>query len=191
MRLIINLVLWLVIAGLLFYLVSSIYEPINFNAEKDKRESAVQAKLQEIRTAQLAYRGIVGEYAHSFDTLEQVLNTDSFKIIRVFGNPDDEDAKITRETFYVHARDSVDRLGINLDSLRYVPFTDGKSFEVTAQMIEYQSTTVPVVEVKVPIRDYMGPFAAAKYTRYDNNYKPDNVRKFGDLGKPSTAGNWE
>ncbi len=192
MRLIINTVLGLIILGLLYLLFSSIYEPINFKAEQDKRESAVISKLEDIRKAQLAYRGITGQYAHSFDTLLQVLKTDSFKIVRVFGNPDEEKSEIKRETFYVPAIDSVGKLGLNLDSLRYVPYSaSGKEFKVTAQMIEYQSTTVPVVEVKIPIREYMGQFADAKYTRYDTRYNPDNVRKFGDLAKPSTAGNWE
>jgi len=191
MKIIINLVLGLVILALLYLLASSIYEPINFNAEKDKRESAVISQLESIRTAQLAYRGITGEYAQSFDTLLQVLRTDSFKIVRVFGNPDEENAEIKRETIYVPAIDSVGKLGLNLDSLKYVPYSTGKEFQVTAAMIEYQSTTVPVVEVKTPIRNYMGKYADAKYTRYDNNYKPDNVRKFGDLSKPSTSGNWE
>jgi len=191
MRSIINLVLGLIILGLIYLLVSSIYEPIHFNAEKDKRESAVIGQLEKIRTAQLAYRGITGQYAPTFDTLIQVLKTDSFKIVRVFGNPDDENAEIKRETFYVPAIDSVGKLGLNLDSLRMVPFSENKEFRVTAAMIEYQSTTVPVVEVKVPIKEYMGEYADAKYTRYDNRYKPNNVRKFGDLAKPSTAGNWE
>jgi len=191
MRLIINLVLGLITLALIYLLVSSIYEPINFNAEKDKRESAVISKLENIRKAQLAYRGITGQYAHTFDTLVQVLKTDSFKIVRVFGNPDEEDAEIKRETFYVPAIDSVSKLGLNLDSLRYVPYSIGKEFDVTARLIEYQSTEVPVVEVKVPIKHYMGEYADAKYTRYDNRYKPENVRKFGDLAKPSTAGNWE
>lgn len=191
MRLIINLVLGLIIAALIYFLASSIYEPIKFNAEREVREDAVVEKLQEIRTAQLAYRGIVGEYAPTFDTLEQVLKTDSFKIIRVFGNPDEENAKITKEIFYVQAADSIQTLGINLDSLRFVPFSSGEEFKVTAANIEYQSTTVPVVEVKTVIRNYMGEYSAPKYTRYDYSYKPDNVRKFGDLSKPSTAGNWE
>ena len=56
-----------------FGLYKTIQEPITFKKEKSKREEAVIAKLKEIRTAQQAFRGITGGFAHNFDTLSQVL----------------------------------------------------------------------------------------------------------------------
>ena len=197
MKIIINLILVAIILGLIYWLAFSIYEPIQFMGEKVKREDAVVKQLKNVRKAQLAYRGIVGEYAHNFDTLKQVLTTDSFKIIKVFGNPDEEGGEVQYETIYVKAIDSVRTMGLNLDSLSYIPYTDNKEFEVLAQIIEYQSTEIPVVQVRAAYKDFMGQFAAARYKRYDRGYNPDDITepkyylRFGDLTRPSTAGNWE
>ncbi len=191
MKLIINVVLALAVIGLAAFLIKDINEPIDFKAQKDMREAAVVNQLKEIRKAQLAYRGITGAYAPTFDTLRQVLTTDSFEIVKIFGNPDDENAEITREIVFVPALDSIQKMGLVLDDIEKVPYGEGKDFQLEAMVIEYKSTNVPVVEVKIPIRDYMGKYADARYMRYDNKYEPNNARKFGDLTKPSTAGNWE
>ena len=66
MRLVINLVLVVLTLFLLWVLISSIREPIKFKAEKEKRELAVISKLQEIRTAQEAFRGVTGGFAPDF-----------------------------------------------------------------------------------------------------------------------------
>ena len=189
---IINVVLTLLVIGLIYYLAMLINEPIEFQAERSKRERAVATQLMKIRTAQQAYKGITGEYAATFDTLRHVLSTDSFQIITVFGDADVEGSEVTRQTSYVHALDSMATLGISLDSLDYVPYgSDTAKYKVEAAVIEYQSTEVPVVQVSIPIRDYMGPYANAKYMKFDNSYDPNLVLKFGDMTKPSTNGSWK
>ena len=191
MKLVINLVLALAVVLLAGFLIKDINEPIEFKAQKDQREAAVVDQLKEIRKAQLAYRGITGEYAPTFDTLRQVLTTDSFQIVKIFGNPDDDNAEIKKEIAYVLAKDSITRMGLVLEDIEKVPFGEGKTFQMEAMVIDYKSTKVPVVEVKTPIRDYMGKYAEPRYMRYDNKFDPNLARKFGDLTKPSTAGNWE
>ncbi|MFK7935912.1 MAG: hypothetical protein AB8G22_20530 [Saprospiraceae bacterium] len=191
MRLVINLVLFALILGLIYVLIGSIREPIAFQAERAKREQAVIDKLMEIRTAQEAYRGITGLFAPTFDTLKQVLNEGKFLIINVQGDPDDPDAVITYDTTYVNASDSLASLGLNLDSLRYVPFGNGAAFNIKADTIDYQQTLVSVTEVGTPIKSYMGPFADERFVRYDAKYNPNGVRKFGDMNKPNLSGNWE
>lgn len=191
MRLVINLVLFAVIAGLIYVLIGSIREPIEFQAEKETRELAVKNKLITIRTAQEAYRGVTGFFAPTFDTLKQVLTDGKFTIINVEGDPDDPNATITYDTTYIPAIDSIKALGINLDSLRYVPYTEGKVFDIDADTITYQQTIVSVVEVGTPIRNYMGKFADERYTKYDAKYNPNGTIKFGNMNTPNTSGNWE
>lgn len=189
---IINIVLTLLVIGLIYFLANMIYEPIDFQAERAKRERAVATQLIKIRTAQQAYKGIVGQYAHTFDTLKSVLSTDSFKIVTVFGDADVEGSVVRKDISYVKAIDSMSTLGINLDSLDYVPYgNEEAAFKLEAAVIEYQSTEVPVVQVSVPIRDYMGPYADVKYMKFDNTYDPNKVLKFGDMNKPSTNGSWK
>ncbi len=200
MRLLINLFLAILSIGLVYLIVMSIYSPIEFQNEKMKRQDAVVEKLKDIRTAQIAFRGITGKFAHDFDTLKQVLTTDSFKIVKVFGNPDAQDKKdeVRYETFYVPAKDSIQQLGLDLDDMQFVPYTDNKEkFQIQSDIIVYQSTNVPVVQVKAPWKSFMGEYAAPKYKRFDNKYNPDDITEpgyyiqFGDMNRPSTSGNWE
>ena len=193
MRLVINLVLALIVVGLVWVLIGSIREPIAFKAEKQKRERAVIAKLMQIRTAQEAFRGITGGFAPTFDSLAFVLTKDSFAIIKVEGDPDDPNftGEITYDTTYSPAIDSIMALGINLDSLPYVPYTNGGTFEIQADTITYQKTLVNVVEVGIRRKAFMGMYADPRFARYDERYDPNSVIKFGDMNKPNLAGNWE
>jgi hypothetical protein len=193
MKLVINILLLVLIGVLIWILVGSIREPIEFRAEKDRRERAVIDKLREVRNAQELYRSITGNFAGDFDTLKQVLSTDSFRIIQVFGDPDDPNntEAIRYDTLYRPAADSIVRLGMNLDSLRYVPYGGGVTFNIEADTLTYQSTMVQVVQVGVQRKLFMGPFADKKYSRYDNSYDPESVIKFGDLNAPNLSGNWE
>lgn len=194
MRIVINLILAAIVVGLVYVLVSSIQEPIAFKAEKEKRERAVVDRLMKIRTAQEAYRNIKGEFASSFDTLSQVLKTDSFAIIKVIGDPDDPNftGEIIYDTTYLPAYDSIRMvLGMSLDSLKYVPYSGGQAFEIKADTISYQSTIVPVVEVGVRREAFMGAFKDPRFARYDSGYDPKSFLKFGNMNAPNLSGNWE
>ncbi len=187
--------LFLVLAFVLaFLLYKSIEEPIAFNAERSTRIDAVSAKLEMIRSAQEVYRDITGAYAPDFDTLKQVLMEGRLMSIRVVGDPDDPNftGEITYDTSYIAARDTIGGLGIVLDDLEVVPYTDGKvNFDIDAKMIEYQSTNVAVVQVGVRQKEFMGQYADARYQRYDQTYEPNAPIKFGDLTKPTLAGSWQ
>lgn len=193
MKIVINLLLLILIGVLIWVLIGSIREPIEFRAEKVRRERVVVDRLIQIRTAQELYRSITGNFAPDFDTLKQVLSTDSFRIIQVFGDPDDPNnaEAIRYDTLYRSSADSVEVLGLNLDSLRYVPYGGGKTFNIQADTLTYQSTLVQVVEVSVPREVFMGPYADPKFARYDNSYDPKSLLKFGDMNAPNLSGNWE
>lgn len=201
MRIVINLVLFLIICGLVWTLYSSIQEPIAFNAEKTKRETAVVDRLKSIRTAQELFREVSGEgYAPDFDSLEHILRTGKIMTISVLGNPDDPtDPTITYDTSYTPVMDRIAEINkqdkgykIVVDSLRYVPYGEGATFEIKADTITYQQTLVNVLEVKTKVATYMGDkYSSSKYARYDANYNPQAYKKFGDLNAPNLTGNWE
>ena len=193
MKLIINLVLLAVIAGTAYLLVNSIQEPIKFNAELSKRRDAVVDKLGTIQSMQEFYRDIKdGAYAPSFDSLKHVLTTGQFRNIKVVGDPDDPDfqGEITYDTIYMPAIDTIRALGINLDSLKIVPYGNGAEFSIQADTLTYQSTLVDVVEVSTPYKTFMGPYDIS-YAKYNSSYNPNSLIKFGDMNKPNLAGNWE
>ena len=193
MRLVINLILLAIVAGLLALLIGGIREPIAFQSEKLKRERAVVDKLMQIRQVQEAFRTIKGGFAPDFDSLSKVMTYDSFMIIKVIGDPDDPTytGEITYDTSYSPAIDSMNAMGINLDSLRYVPYTEGLAFDIAADTITYQSTVVNVVEVGIPRKAFMGPYADPRFAKYDNGYDPNSYVKFGNMNAPNLSGNWE
>ena len=193
MRLIVNLVLVAVIAGLIWVLYSSISEPIEFQRERKIREEAVIAKLMEIRQAQEIFRNVSGAgFAPDFDSLKDVLRNDTVWTIKVEGDPDDPSGEaIVYDTIPELAMKFVEEYGINLDSLEYVPFSENVAFDMKADTVTYQSTLVNVVEVSTSRKNYMGKYADIRFARYDKNYNPNSIIKFGDLTAPNLSGNWE
>lgn len=193
MRLVINILLLLIAAALAYVLYKGIEEPIAFNKVRQVRRDAVVAKLESIRDAQEMYRDIKGMFADNFDTLAHVLKNDSFVIVAVIGDPDDPNftGEIEYDTTYKAAYDSIKSLGLNVDSLRYVPYGRGATFDIAADTIEYQSTNVPVVEVGIRWGAFMGKYADERFAKYDQKYDPRKPLKFGDMNKPNLSGNWE
>ncbi len=193
MKFLINLFLILLIGLLGYMLYQSIKEPVKFGETKNYRKNVVVDKLQKIRTAQELYRSIKGGFAGSWDDLVMTLKTDSIPHVKTIGDPDDptNSEKFQRIVTYTPAIDTVRALGLDLDNLAIVPFSGGKKFDITADSIEYQKTTVSVVEVGTPWKSFMGEFGDPKFRMYDKMYDPNKKLKFGDLTKPNLSGNWE
>jgi len=191
MRLAINILLLLLIGFLGFLLYNSIKAPISFQTEKKARANKVKTRLLDIKASQEIFRDIVGKFAHDFDTLKSVLVSDSIEFVKIEEdpeNPGNVDKFI--ETFtYKSALDSINNLGINLDSLRYVPYSDTE-FKIEADTLTYQKTKVHVLQVSTRWKDFMGPYASSKFKKFDNSYDPDKLFKFGDMSKPTLNGNW-
>ena len=194
MKIVINILLVALIAFLAYMLYANIKEPIAFQAEKSKRSNAVVERLIQIRTAQELYRDIKGTFANSFDSLQYVLTNDSIPFENIIGDPDDPTNMdlVVRTVTYSPAIDSIMNMGINLDSLKFIPFAaSGSEFTIEADTLTYQQSLVSVCEVGTRWSEFMGSFASKKYAKYDSRYDPDNRLKFGDLSKPSLTGNWE
>lgn len=196
MRLVLNVILLLIAVALAYLLYTSIKEPIAFDGEKNRRKDIVVEKLETIRTAQEMYRDITGTFAPNFDTLVDVLSNGRFMRIAVIGDPDDPNftGEITYDTSYSDAIDSVRAIGMDLAGLRYVPQfkdTEQSEFQIAADTIEYQATTVAVVEVGTTWSSFMGDYSDSRFSKYDQKFSPNNLIKFGDLNKPNLSGNWE
>jgi hypothetical protein len=186
--------LFLVLAGVLaFFLYKSIEEPIAFANVRAERDNVVSTKLEMIRNAQEVYRDITGEFAPRFDTLKQVLTEGKAMQIAVIGDPDDPNftGEITYDTTYIPASQLVAERKIILEDIEKVPFGEGADFDIEAKIIPYQSTTVPVVQVGVRKKVYMGAYADARFQQYDQSYEPNKPMKFGDLNKPTLTGSWQ
>ena len=194
MKIAINVLLAALIVFLIYMLYASIREPIAFQKEKNTRKNAVVERLQDIRQAQEIYRDITGEFASNFDTLTYVLKNDSIPFENIIGDPDDPTNMdlVVRTTTYSSAYDSITAMGIDLDMIKFVPYTDNATqFSMDADTLTYQQSLVSVVEVFTRWKVFMGPFGDPKYGKYDSGFDPDARLKFGDMSKPNLTGNWE
>ncbi|MBC7885813.1 MAG: hypothetical protein H7X99_10080 [Saprospiraceae bacterium] len=191
----INLFLILLTVILTYWLYSSVREPIAFHQETDKRKDAVIKVLKKLQIAQEVYRAVTGKYANNFDSLSSVLKNKKIEVVKLEADPSDPSNadKFIRTVSYKSAQDSLYSLlggPLNIDSLRFVPFTDGKIFKIAADTLTHQSNLVNVLEISTQYKDFMGPYADKRYQKYDAYYDPEKVLKFGDMNSPNTNGNW-
>lgn len=80
MKLVIQLVLWIVIIFLGYLVFNSIYEPIKFNEVKEKRYTKVIANLIDIRDAEMAHRTVTGKFQGDWDNLVRFIDTAQFTL---------------------------------------------------------------------------------------------------------------
>lgn len=192
-RVIFQILLALLIIWLGYVLYVQIEEPIAFEATKVERRKAVENELINIKGAQEAYRGITGGFAPSFQHLVDTLRYGKFPIVQAFEdttNPDNP--VVTYDTVgYVAAIDSIKNMGINLENMGVLPFSEGDSFTLITDTVEYQQTEIQVVRVEAKWAQFMGRFKGKEFKKYDEKYDPSKTLGFGSLTKPILTGSWE
>lgn len=178
--------------GLVSLNYSSIDEPIQFLKEKNRRYTHVIQRLKDIREAEIAYKKKYKSYTNNFDTLNHFLTHDSIFVINK--SPDTGDsltvAQAVERGLYVMDTTLVPAIEkvynkdykttrtagvkLNLDSLRFVPFTSAE-FELKTAEIERGSG------IKVNV------FQCRDAEPFDKK----DVMQVGSLTEPTTAGNWK
>lgn len=162
MKLVIQLVLWVVIIFLGYLVFNAVYEPIQFNKLKEKRYAKVIERMQDIRAAQLAYREVTGRYAKDFDGLIQFVDTAEFVVVqrrdstvmdevyrKAYGVDKWMDIVIIDTLGYSSVKDSIFKSD-RYKQMRKVPVEGvDAEFEMDAGTIVKNDNTFPVFEVKV------------------------------------------
>ncbi|WP_405202203.1 hypothetical protein [Dokdonia sp. LLG6352-1] len=80
MKLVLQLVLWVVIAALGYLLFNAIWGEVKFNEVKEARYSAAIKNMRDLRQAQLAHKTVTGTYQKDFDKLVRFIDTAEFTI---------------------------------------------------------------------------------------------------------------
>lgn len=180
MRIAINVVLIIIIGAVLYMLYDSIKEPVIFKNVKEAREDQIRLHFDDLGKAMEAYRAIKGDWATSFDDLENVLKTDSFVIEKTIGDPDNPNAQVIKQKVVIPAIDSINNslTHVKLEDLRYVPFTEKKTqFDFKIDSIMQQGVMLKFYEISVRVGEYMGELYDDKdFSIYDRNYDPDKLR---------------
>jgi hypothetical protein len=209
MKTVIQIVLTVAIIALGYLCVESIQKPVRFKQAHEMRKDKVIKRLENIREAQKAYKSLNGKFTGSFDTQIDIITRDSLSLIKMEGRLTDsmleegmterkalELGIIQRDTSYVMIKDSLFDGNFIADSLRYVPFSKKKEFEMDATELETASgVSVPVFEAKVRNNVYLQGLDKQQIINLDEDaitYERYPGLKVGSLEEANnSAGNWE
>lgn len=184
---------FLVIAiGLAAYLVNLIYSDIESKRRIAEIEARVVEKLKMIRSAEIAYQAVHGQYTSDWDKLISFINEGKIYVIQRREEiiPLDYGA----DSLYVHV-DTLDAVNVRdslfsrakypeliIEELPLIPESD-KKFEIFADKITKSGVTVDVIEV----RD-IDPID--KTRKEDSEIKNRKPLRFGSRTEITTSGNW-
>ena len=229
MKKVINGILAVCVLALLFICWRSIQDDQDFNAEVRNRESVVKARLLQIRSAEEAYKlQHEGTYCADWSVLIDFVKNGRLPIIMKQGvlsdaqmdkglteakaaaivNSGDEKAIIEnglqdfrRDTVWVSLIDSLYKEDdFVADSLRYIPFSKGDTFElITCPNTTRSGTIIQVMECNAPDSSFLKGMGKMGDRLIYNRAEEADAKgaypglKIGDAGNNwnNNAGNWE
>lgn len=206
MKLIIQIVLWVVIVVLVYFNYKAIYGPVDFNKSKEKRYAQVIQKMDKIRKAQLAHRDVTGKFTSTFDSLTRFIDTAEFTLtqrrdtsyldqeyLKTYGVDKMIETVIIDTLGKVKVKDSLFK-SYDYSKLEIVPTTDNNKFEMDAGFVNVNNNKVPVFEAKVNksiVLDGLDPelIIQEKQTQSVDGVNGAYIR-VGSMNEVVTSGNW-
>ncbi len=82
LKIVVNLVLWIIIIFLGYITFMSVYGELKFNELKEKRYAKVIERLKDIQSSQLAYKQVNGKFSDNFDDLVKFIDNGIFTIVQ-------------------------------------------------------------------------------------------------------------
>lgn len=192
MKIAIQLGLAVVAIILSYFIYDGIQNKIIFQEKAQARREVVQNRLMKVVIAQKAFKSERGRYSANFDELLNFLNNDSLTVIKAIGNVPDsltevqavELGIVIRDTSLVPARTTFAET-FSVDSIRYIPFSNGNEFKIKADVIEKNKVNVNVFEVSATLEDVFNGLITK-----NENIDLDDKIQVGSLTEPITTGNW-
>jgi hypothetical protein len=184
--------------------------PIEFDKEREFRESAIQARLIDIRKAQIEYKNVHGVHAANFEELGKFLKEKKLPFLIKEGSLTDEQLEkgmtekeavkrglIRRDTLWVLAKDTLFGVHYNVDSMAIVPVknVNARFLMDTATIPSSSGYTVKVFECGVKYDIYLRDLDAQLLINLKD--KAIKMSRFDGLRVGSVteinnnAGNWE
>jgi len=218
-----NILLVIVALGLALLATRSILRPEKYKAVYNQRSEEVRNRLVTIRAAQAVYRNEFKKYAGEIDTLVDFVNNGVVHIIKTSGeipeNMTEEAAfkagLIKKVVEKIPAKDKIIESdpNVNYENLRnfeFIPYGDGKKFEIQLGKISSKTYEIPVYRIDVPLDDILANLdrtitpresswsdklfnrvfysGLAEETQFKVKYRP---LWLGSLNDASTSGSWE
>ena len=88
-KIIVEILLALAAVGCVYGIYRSIMKPVNFNKEKARRQEVAVQRLKDIRTLEVAFKGVNNRFTADIDSLINFYNTGKMDIIMQVGSSDD------------------------------------------------------------------------------------------------------
>ena len=201
MKKVLTLIIFPIIIVVLAYaLYASIKAPVDLDKEMNRRKNVAVERLQDIRELQVALKEKYGKFTGSFDTLLNFYKNDSLIVVRQVGSYDDSlavaEKRVYRDSSSVMVRDTLLKgKGSIIDSLKYIPFSNGDTVIMTAVIKKVSGVNVPLFEACMPF-DNLLEGMDRQYIINEKAKRNDTGRypgwKVGDITIPNNnAGNWE
>lgn len=204
MKLIVNLVLWVIIFVLGYFTFMSVYGEIQFNQIKVKRYATVIENLKDIRNSELAYKQVHGKFTDNFDDLVKFIETEKFTITqrrdstvrdaemsKRFGVDMFKDIVVIDTLGHVPVKDSLFGADQRYKTMMNVPVGEpGSKFQLKAGMLE----NIPVFEASVDKSIILNDMDANLVEKEKQVVSVDGVNgptlKVGSMEEINTNGNW-
>lgn len=207
-RNIISAVLIVAIITLAYFLYTGIMRPVKFESEFNNRSESVINRLKDIRTLQETFKSTNGRFCSSIDSLLIFAETGKVKMVIKSGIVPDSLTEaqalragiIKRDTVSVNPlRKLMEEKKLLIDekdfkTLKYIPYSDNKVFEMKSDIINRGGVMVPVFEAKASILTFTkGMDEQDVRNRKAEIEGKDRYAgwKVGDLNQPIIDGNWE
>lgn len=210
MKLVLQLLLWLVIIFLGWKLYNSVNGPVEFNKAKEVRYVKVIKNLKDIKAAEMAHNEITGQFTGNFDSLVRFIDTALFANVE---RRDTSYADVAKnkafgidEGYYVEdiildtlgftpVRDALFKGSDRYKTMMNIPIEgiDGK-FELQAGKLEKSGATYSVFEAKVSKDIILQGLDAdliiqEKQVRSVEGVDGPSI-KVGSMTEVNTSGNW-
>ena len=188
---------------LAYFVYNSINSEVEFQKIAKVRIAENVQKLKDIRAVQIAYKSKYKGFSDDFDSLMVFLNADSLAVIKSEGEAPDSLTElqalhvglISRDTVYVAAKSHIfnadylttrdENYPLDLEQLRYIPYTKNKSYEIDAGSIEKGKVIVQVFEVSAQYGDVLIGLDAE-----NKKYDLQGLLRVGSMSEASLNGNW-
>jgi len=208
MKLVIQLLLWIVIIFLGYLVFNAVYDPIQFNKVKEKRYQKVIDRLKDIRAAQLAHQEITGTFEKDFDGLVKFIDTAEFVLTqrrdttyldqeykKAYGVDKYKDDYVVDTLGYASVKDSLFKNSDRYKKMMIIP-VDGvdAKFEMTAGTIVKNDSKLSVFEVKVPKKILLSDQDKDLVMQEEQVVSVEGVNgpfiTLGSMEEIKTEGNW-
>lgn len=156
-------IVWILIAFLGYATFKSVYTPVLFDQEKEKRYAEVIKNLIDIRNAEMAHRQVTGQFTDNWDSLIKFIEEGEFTITqrrdsrvkdavmsKQFGIDYFKDIVVIDTLGTVSVKDSLFKNSDRYKTMMNVPVgKPGEKFKLEAGFLEKDGVKIPVFQASV------------------------------------------